>query len=223
MSETGERPSGGWFWYLDHVPQLLGDLTAHDFQGPVVVTFKDGSVFMTPHGFAQLERNATVWAVYTEHCGYHLFSRGSVEGVTTEEFSLFGEGYDQMEDELTKRFEELRFKISPERLRRAQLRAEIRLMLLEFIGDGVEAPETGEDISWLDRLADNVIARVAQDMHDYEITRAYARLREAGFTVLSTDEFLGLTPEDQEAVKRALKADAIARRVRKLPPEVDGD
>lgn len=65
-----------------HAPELLGKLTAHDFTGGVIVTMQDGSCFAMTYGFARWEGD---WLVlYTEHNGYHVLAKGSVEHVSGE-------------------------------------------------------------------------------------------------------------------------------------------
>lgn len=61
-------------------PELLGRLTAEDFpQQPVHVTFADNSIVRLRYAFYRREGE---WlAVYSEHCGYHMFPMASVETV----------------------------------------------------------------------------------------------------------------------------------------------
>jgi hypothetical protein len=64
--------------YPTQAPELLGRLTAQDFDdGDVNLTFEDGSHVFFASAF--MRREGKYWAIYTEHCGYHLFLAASVE------------------------------------------------------------------------------------------------------------------------------------------------
>lgn len=62
-------------------PELEGKLNALSFSNHMVlVEFEDGSRCEFRHAFAR--REGDWWAVYTEHCGYHLFLAVSVESLS---------------------------------------------------------------------------------------------------------------------------------------------
>lgn len=79
----------------DHIRQEFGEnrdkLATGDFQQNLKITFADGSYSFFYFAFYILDQQANEVAVFTEHCGYHIFplydtkleifvSKWSVEG-----------------------------------------------------------------------------------------------------------------------------------------------
>jgi hypothetical protein len=56
-------------------------LSASDFtsQQSIIIRFPDGSQVLFRHAFAIRDEAAQEVAVFTEHCGYHVFPLGSAE------------------------------------------------------------------------------------------------------------------------------------------------
>ena len=56
-------------------------LSAYDFsdQQSVIIRFPDGSQVLFRHAFAIPDKVAREVAVFTEHCGYHVFPLGDAE------------------------------------------------------------------------------------------------------------------------------------------------
>lgn len=53
-------------------------LGASDFRGSVIINFPDGSFALFKYAFHLLDREHNEVAVFTEHCGYHIFPPGDL-------------------------------------------------------------------------------------------------------------------------------------------------
>lgn len=85
-----------WKWRLrQYIRERCGEerdgLTAGDFPAgqAVIIRFPDGSYAHFRHAFAIMDASAGEVAVFTEHCGYHVFPSGDaeVEALRSEEYS----------------------------------------------------------------------------------------------------------------------------------------
>lgn len=72
------------------IPALAGKLSCSDFPGsPVNLQFEDGSTATFKRAFytLQTQANQDYYVVYTEHCGYHVFSKLSLESISGQKIS----------------------------------------------------------------------------------------------------------------------------------------
>ncbi len=62
-------------WLRSHRPQTGGELRASDFKTNAVVRlqFDDGSLAVFNYAFYAVDEDRKELAVFTEHCGYHVF------------------------------------------------------------------------------------------------------------------------------------------------------
>lgn len=66
----------------EHTPELIGQISAEDFDATVEIEFEDGSTFRSEYAFAHQEgEDGKYTVVYTEHCGYHVFWSSTIENV----------------------------------------------------------------------------------------------------------------------------------------------
>jgi hypothetical protein len=68
-------------WIDDYVkihpnPDREEGLVASDFSGTVIVDFEDTSQVVFKHAFCVFAADRNELAVFTEHCGYYVFSLG---------------------------------------------------------------------------------------------------------------------------------------------------
>ena len=61
-------------WLRAYRPQTGGELRANDFGGTVELEFEDESEARFKWAFCALDSERDELAVFTEHCGYHVFS-----------------------------------------------------------------------------------------------------------------------------------------------------
>jgi hypothetical protein len=87
MSEPTPRPLGGlhhgqylpphWqTWLRSYRP---GGLRSGDFEGALRITFEDESEALFYSAFCALDQQREELAVFTEHCGYHVFGSAYLE------------------------------------------------------------------------------------------------------------------------------------------------
>lgn len=60
-------------WAAFQYGRSRGELRAGDFGGCVRVSFCDGSHVLFEHSFCAVDEGNRELAVFTEHCGYHVF------------------------------------------------------------------------------------------------------------------------------------------------------
>ncbi len=66
-----------WQKWLSSRPK--GRLLAEDFSAKIQLHFGDGSYAFFDYAFAVLDVSRQEVAVFTEHCGYHIFSARGLE------------------------------------------------------------------------------------------------------------------------------------------------
>lgn len=59
-------------------------LRAYDFSGSLTVQFIDGSVVKFKGAFCAEDQEKEELAVFTEHCGYHIFNIHGIESIQDE-------------------------------------------------------------------------------------------------------------------------------------------
>lgn len=73
------------------------ELSAYDFSlnRDIRITFDDGSNAFFKYSFYWIDTEAKEFAVFTEHCGYHIFNLGEIliETVNAEEIIIKVEDY----------------------------------------------------------------------------------------------------------------------------------
>jgi hypothetical protein len=64
-------------WIIKYARETSGgkydQLGASDFSGSVKIKFPDGSFVLFEYAFYAIDRSKKELAVFTEHCGYHIF------------------------------------------------------------------------------------------------------------------------------------------------------
>ena len=59
--------------YLEKSGTKYKELSASDFQNDLKITFADGSNAFFRYAFYWVDKESKEVAVFTEHCGYHIF------------------------------------------------------------------------------------------------------------------------------------------------------
>jgi hypothetical protein len=66
--------------YLQKQGSKYKELSAYDFAGnsSIKITLDDGSYAFFKYAFYWIDKEAKEVAVFTEHCGYHIFNSGEI-------------------------------------------------------------------------------------------------------------------------------------------------